>query len=73
MGFKIRNRSSSLYPKKVHRSELRLFLGKIYFQWKRYLRWLCEKNTFATHQIHSEHLEDEFPISVFTHHSPIYR
>lgn len=73
MGFRFRKTYSTLFPKKVHRSELRLFLGKLYFQWKRYLRWLCEQKTFATNRLDSQTMEKEFPISVFKHHSPIYR
>ncbi|XDD42521.1 VanW family protein [Leptospira sp. WS60.C2] len=73
MGFKFRRQTMDQYPKKVYRGELRLFLGKIYFQWKRYLQWLCERRHFATKILDSKTIDLEFPISVFKDHSPIYR
>ncbi|TGM87278.1 VanW family protein [Leptospira bouyouniensis] len=73
MGFRFRKHIPGLFPKKVHRSELRLFLGKLYFQWKRNFVWLCEQKFFAKKIVESKLIEKEFPISIVSHNSPIYR
>lgn len=73
MEFKFRKHNPGYFPKKVQRSELRLFFGKLYFQWKRYFVWLCEQKFFAKKIVESNLLEKEFPISIVSHHSPIYR
>ena len=73
MGFKIRKHKSDLFPKKVHRSELRLFFGKLYFQWKRTLIWLKERKSFARTIMDPSSIKEEYPISIFIHQSPIYR
>ncbi|WP_025689782.1 VanW family protein [Paenibacillus zanthoxyli] len=50
------------------RSRLRLFAGKPYFIWKRYVKWLTEKkkvaNTFS---------RDALPCKVFEHATPLLR
>ncbi|TGK80839.1 vancomycin resistance protein [Leptospira montravelensis] len=58
---------------KVHRGTLRLFFGKIYFQWKRYLVWFCEQKTFSTKRAAPTEFKEKYPISIFKHSSPIYR
>lgn len=73
MGFKLRKHNHELFPKKVHRSELRLFLGKIYFQVKRYFIWFNERKTFARAIIETSFVQKEYPVSIFKHQSPIYR
>ncbi|TGL75045.1 VanW family protein [Leptospira jelokensis] len=73
MGFRFRKHIPVLFPKRVHRSELRLFFGKLYFIWKRRFVWLCEQKHFAKKIVEAKLLEREFPISIFSHQSPIYR
>lgn len=58
---------------RVHRGNLRLFLGKIYFQWKRYAIWILERKYFATARVSLQEMKELYPISIFKHSSPIYR
>lgn len=59
--------------RRIQRGNLRLFLGKIYFQWKRYLVWFLERKTFAVTKVPLQEVTLTFPISIFKHSSPIYR
>ncbi|AKG34709.1 hypothetical protein [Paenibacillus durus] len=62
----MRKTYSAVRPKQ--RSRLRLFAGKHYFIWKRYVKWLTVKekaaNTFK---------RDALPCKVFEHATPLLR
>ncbi|PJZ84531.1 VanW family protein [Leptospira harrisiae] len=73
MGFNFKRKPIHGMNEKVHRSFLRLFLGKIYFQWKRYVVWILEQKSFATKRVLPTEIKKTFPISIFQHSSPIYR
>lgn len=73
MGFRFRKKPILGMNEKVHRGTLRLFFGKIYFQWKRYWVWFLERNSFATKKISLQEMRERFPVSIFKHSSPIYR
>ncbi|WP_041445368.1 VanW family protein [Syntrophobotulus glycolicus] len=60
-----------IYPSKepVNRSKLRLFMGKLFFSWRRYFQWYfagsaCYAATFQTSQL---------PFKVAEHQTPLYR
>jgi vancomycin resistance protein VanW len=59
--------------KRIQRGKIRLYFGKIYFQWKRYWNWFRERNSFATTQILNQSLNQKYPFIIFQHASPIYR
>ncbi|TGM46233.1 VanW family protein [Leptospira vanthielii] len=73
MGFSFKKKSILGMNRRTMRGNLRLFLGKIYFQWKRYWVWFLERNTFAVTRIPLQEMTFTFPISIFKHSSPIYR
>lgn len=73
MGFSFKKKSILGMNRRTRRGNLRLFLGKIYFQWKRYLVWFLERKSFATTRVTPEQLIHTFPVSIFKHNSPIYR
>lgn len=73
MGFRFRKKPILGMNEKVHRGTLRLFFGKIYFQWKRYWVWFLERKSFATKKISLQEIQKRFPVSIFKHSSPIYR
>ncbi|WP_422659587.1 hypothetical protein ACK8P5_03390 [Paenibacillus sp. EC2-1] len=54
--------------KPVKRSKLRLWAGKRYFMYRRYLEWMMSRKTFAeqTEQSPLKYL-------IFTHNTPLYR
>lgn len=56
------------FPGRIHRSDLRLALGAIYFRFKRRIKWILDRNIFAC-----EKLTNDFPFSVIQHESPILR
>ncbi|SEN89489.1 VanW like protein [Paenibacillus sophorae] len=57
---------SALQPKK--RSRLRLFAGKHYFVWKRYIKWITGKEKAA-----DTFSRDVLPCKVFEHATPLLR
>ncbi|MCW7491254.1 VanW family protein [Leptospira sp. 2 VSF19] len=73
MGFSFKKKFILGMNEKVHRGFLRLFFGKIYFQWKRYIVWFLERKLFATTRISIREMRLNYPISIFKHSSPIYR
>ncbi|EMJ89259.1 VanW family protein [Leptospira meyeri] len=73
MTFRIRKKTIFGMNKKVHRGNLRLFFGKVYFQWKRYWVWIWERKSFATTRISLQEMLQRYPVSIFKHSSPIYR
>lgn len=56
----------SMMPKK--RSKSRLFLGKAYFTFRRYISWYMKNNNFAS--LKSSKM---LPYVVFTHKTPLIR
>lgn len=73
MGFSFKKKSILGMNEKIHRGHLRLFFGKIYFQWKRYLIWFWEHKSFATKRVLPIETKEKYPISIYKHASPIYR
>ncbi|TGL53366.1 vancomycin resistance protein [Leptospira meyeri] len=73
MTFRIRKKTILGMNKKVNRGNLRLFFGKVYFQWKRYWVWIWERKSFATTRISLQEMLQRYPVPIFKHSSPIYR
>ncbi|MDF3820272.1 VanW family protein [Leptospira sp. 96542] len=73
MGFSFRKQPFNPFPKKVNRSVLRLFFGKIYFQSRRYFVWFSERKLFAKKKVETSLIEKDFHFIIFKHSSPIYR
>lgn len=53
----------------VNRSELRMFLGRHYFTWRRYLQWIFIRSTRYAGNLHTSQL----PYNVAEHRTPLYR
>lgn len=53
----------------VSRSELRLFLGKLYFTWRRYFQWIFHRSIKYSAISKDTHL----PFLISTHRTPLYR
>lgn len=54
--------------KPIHRSRLRLFVGKRYFIWKRYLKWYTGRGKLA-----NSHTAELLPHEVMKHATPLLR
>jgi vancomycin resistance protein VanW len=59
--------------KKIKRGEIRLFLGKIYFQLQRYFQWIFDSKNFAIVKMDPILRDYSFPYVIFQHDSIIYR
>ncbi|KGP75889.1 vancomycin resistance protein [Desulfosporosinus sp. Tol-M] len=53
----------------VNRSELRMFLGRHYFTWRRYLQWIFVRSTRYAGNLQTSQL----PYNVAEHRTPLYR
>ena len=54
----------------MNRSKFRIFLGKLYFTWRRYLRWVFNKSIkYAT----TTNIKTNLPYIVARHSTPLYR
>jgi len=51
------------------RSKIRMFLGKTYFTWRRYLHWFTNGTRYAK----PRHADEALPIVIYKHQTPLLR
>lgn len=54
--------------KQINRTKVRLILGKVYYQLKRYKQWYFSGKTYT-----SKLVEDKYPYIIFNHSTPLLR